>query len=152
MPEFEVIEVPEQPALAIRETIAYPDIPARMGEFLGEIASLMGRKGIAFVGPPYTLYHSWGAGATDMEVGMPVPPGIEGEGRVRATIRPGGRVVTGLHVGPYDKISETYAAMEAWMKEHGHAPASSMWEIYLTDPQVEKDPAKYETRLYWPLA
>jgi len=26
-----------------------------------------------------------------------------------------------------------------------------MWETYLTDPQMEKDPAKWMTQMFWPV-
>ena len=150
-PQFEVIETQPQAGLSIREKVGNSEIPAKMGEFFAAIGGYVGRARIPIVGPPFALYHSWGDKETDMEVGFPVAPGAAGEGRIRPMALPGGRVVTGLHVGPYDKLVDTYTAMDAWMKAHGHTPASRMWETYLSDPQVEKDPAKWMTRMYWPI-
>jgi effector-binding domain-containing protein len=150
--EFEVIELQPQAGLTIREKVANAEIPAKMGEFFGEIAGFAGRNGIPLLGPPFALYHSWNDRETEMEVGFPVPPGAIGEGRVRPMALPGGRVVTGLHIGPYDKLVDTYGAMGEWMKVQGHVPAALMWETYLSDPAVEKDPAKWITRMYWPIA
>ncbi len=151
-PPFEVIEAQPQAGLAIREKVGNAEIPAKMGEFFGEIAAYTGRKGIGLIGPPFALYHSWSDTDTDMEVGFPVASPDPGEGRVRPTTLPGGRVVTGLHFGPYDKLVETYTAMQTWIQEQGLSPASKMWETYLSDPDVEKDPAKWVTRLFWPVA
>ncbi len=50
--------------------------------------------------------------------------------------------MTGLHIGPYDKLVETYTAMQTWIREQGLSPASKMWETYLSDPAVEKDPCQ----------
>jgi effector-binding domain-containing protein len=61
---------------------------------------------------------------------------------------PGGRVVTGLHVGPYDSVGHTYARMTAWAIAHGLHPTQDMWEVYLTDPEREPDPARWRTGLF----
>jgi effector-binding domain-containing protein len=33
----------------------------------------------------------------------------------------------------------------------GRRPASTMWEVYLTDPEEEPDPARWRTEVYWPV-
>jgi effector-binding domain-containing protein len=150
--DFKVEELPVQPALAIRETAALAEIPAKMGECFAALGRHFGERRIPFAGHPFAYYHSWSDTATVMDVGFPVPPGTAGEGRIQAVTLPGGRIVTGTHVGPYDKIVETYNAMDMWMKSNGLTPAGHMWETYLTDPQAEPDPAKWVTRLFWPVA
>ena len=149
---FKVEEMPEQSALAIRETAAVAEIPAKMGECFDALCRFFGERRIPFAGPPFALYHSWSDAATVMDVGFPVSAGTAGEGRIQAITLPGGRIVTGTHIGPYDKIVETYNAMDSWMKANGLTPAPLMWETYLTDPQAEPDPSKWVTRLFWPLA
>jgi AraC family transcriptional regulator len=150
--DFKVEELVPQPALAIRETAAAAELPAKMGDCFDALGRFFGERRIPFAGPPFAFYHSWSDAETVMDVGFPVPPGTAGEGRIRAVTLPGGRIVTGTHVGPYDKIVETYKAMEAWMKANGLAPAAHMWETYMTDPQMEPDPSKWVTRLFWPVA
>jgi len=150
--EFKIVELKPQSGLAIREEVAFSEIPAKMAEFFGELGSFFGARRITPVGPPFTFYHSWNDKVTVMEVGFPVGPGAAGQGRVGAMTLPGGRVVTGTHIGPYDKLPEAYTAMAGWMKSHGHSPADHMWEVYLSDPQVEKDPKKWVTLMYWPIA
>lgn len=150
-PLFEIVQARSQAVLSIRGKVGNAEIPVRMGEFFGEVAASAGRRGIALTGPPFALYHSWSETETDFEAGFPVGPGAAGEGRVAASTLPGGRVVTGMHVGPYDTLHETYAAMTAWMQERGLKPASRMWETYLSDPAVEKDPARWMTRMFWPV-
>jgi effector-binding domain-containing protein len=55
------------------------------------------------------------------------------------------------HVGPYDKLMESYQKMEKQMKEQGLRPADHMWEIYMNDPE-KTAPAELVTELYWPVA
>lgn len=66
-------------------------------------------------GPPFAMYHSFDSEKTDMEVGSPVAGPQKGKGRVKPCTMPGGRVVTAMHVGPYDKVVETDAEMQKWI-------------------------------------
>ena len=109
--DFKIEELAPQQTLAIRETAAMAEIPAKIagsfrrpGPLLRRTAHLVRRSSVRPV-------HSWSDAATVMDVGFPVPPGAEGEGRIQPMILPGGRVVTGTHIGPYDTIVETYTAM-----------------------------------------
>ena len=65
---------------------------------------------------------------------------------------PGGRAVQVTHVGPFDTMQATYARLQSWMTEHGVQPAVGMWECYLSDPAVERDPAKWQTRIICPIS
>jgi len=56
-----------------------------------------------------------------------------------------------VHVGPYDTLSSTYEALQAWIETQGRTPATAMWEVYLTDPDQEPDPSKWRTEVYWPV-
>jgi hypothetical protein len=46
---------------------------------------------------------------------------------------------------------QTYHEMMDWMSRHSLVPSDEMWEFYLTDPANEPDPAKWETRVVWPV-
>ena len=149
---FKVVELNPQPALAIREKLSFAEIPGKMPGFFEELCRFFAARKIAIVGAPFALYRSWDDKETEMEVGFPVGPGAAGEGRIQLTTLPGGRVIKGTHIGPYDKLVDSYNAMTSWMKAHGYKPANYMWESYMTDPEVEKDQAKHVTEMFWPVA
>jgi effector-binding domain-containing protein len=65
---------------------------------------------------------------------------------------PGGRVVTGIHVGPYESLEVSYRELAGWAATRGHALAGPMWESYLTDPRTDPEPATRQTRITWPPA
>jgi effector-binding domain-containing protein len=65
---------------------------------------------------------------------------------------PGGRVVTGTHVGPYEALAQTYEQLVAWAGAEGLTLAEGMWESYLSDPGAEPDPSTWRTLIVWPLA
>ena len=64
---------------------------------------------------------------------------------------PGGSTGTGMHVGPYDTIVETYSDMGKWITATRMVPNERMWENYLTDPQQEPDSSRWRTQIFRPV-
>jgi len=52
---------------------------------------------------------------------------------------PAGTIACATHVGPYESLAETYSATQ------GLALSGPMWEVYLSDPQLEPDPSTWRT-------
>jgi AraC family transcriptional regulator len=42
--------------------------------------------------------------------------------------------------------------MYLWMQAEGLEPADTMWEVYLSDPSRQPDPATWRTEVWWPVA
>jgi len=88
--------------------------------------------------------------ANDLEVCVPVKAGrarqLPGASRL-----PGGTAATATYRGPWDDLHRIYAALFAWIREHGHDPAGAPRETYLVDERDEDDPTGYVTRIDWPV-
>ena len=82
---------------------------------------------------------------------MPVASRMDGAGRVKAGELPGGRVATVTHMGPYDELPQTWAALTEWMGAQGLQPAGAPWEVYVTDPGAEPDQSKWRTDIFFPV-
>jgi effector-binding domain-containing protein len=146
--EIGVVAIKEQDYMGIREVVEVSAIPAKMGELFGELFGFVGRKGIQPVGPPFAYYYSFSPEKIDMECGVPVSIPIGGEGRVQAGKLPSGNALRAVHIGPYDRLEETYNAMMAYAKEMDLNLEEAMWEYYLTDPDSEPDPSKWMTEIF----
>jgi DNA gyrase inhibitor GyrI len=121
MTPIEIVETKETLAIAIREKVKVNEIPAVMARMYGELLPHLG-KDVRCAGPPFALYHSWEGEIMDMEVGFPIMgKGIEA-GNVHTTKLPGVRAAVATHVGPYDRLTDTYELMMEWMKANGHTP------------------------------
>ena len=63
----------------------------------------------------------------------------------------GGPAVKAIHRGDYKALESTHNQLNqfiTWRKlEINGAP----WEVYITDPEVEKDTAKWVTEVYYPV-
>ena len=57
-----------------------------------------------------------------------------------------------MHIGPFEAMEKTYAALQAWMDDHQIQPAAGMWEVYMSDSQTEPDHSKWKTKIVWPIA
>jgi effector-binding domain-containing protein len=148
--DIKIADIAPQRAMAIRETVSNEAIANVMGEFFGEVIGYMTSHNIQPLGPPFAYYYSYDQNTTDMEVGFPCSETKKGEGRVKATTIPGGKVVTAVHIGPYDKLVDSYNEMLRWMSEHSLKPKKEMWERYLTSPESMQDTSQHITELFWP--
>ncbi len=149
--EPKLIEVVAQPVLSVRGKVKVDEIPSFIGKAFGEIAAYMQRKKIPIAGPPFSLYHSWSGEGFDVEAGFPVAKPEKGEGKVRASSLPSGKVATVMHIGRYEDLSKTYSMLEKWIKEKGYVPGGCDWEIYLNSPEEVSSPHELMTQIFWPI-
>jgi effector-binding domain-containing protein len=145
-------ELAPQPVLIVRRRVKRSDIAATIGEALPHIFVHAQQNGIALAGLPFTRYVEMGPGMITMEPGMRVSsPNPSGQGEIIADTLPGGPAVTTVHSGPYDKLTDAYAAIEQWMEVEGLVPAGAPWECYLNDPSDYPDPKDWKTEVFWPV-
>ena len=96
-----------------------------------------------------SLYHGMPTNAVDVEAGFPVDGPISAAHGV--TRVPAGRSWKPCTSGPTN-VPQTYEEVGAYMNERGLSPSSDMWEVYLSDPEREPDPATWRTQVFWPVA
>lgn len=146
-------ELTPQPVLIVRRRVKRSEIAAAIGEALPHIFVHAQQHGIALAGLPFTRYVEMGPGLITMEPGIRVTsPGAASQGEVIADTLPGGPAATTIHAGPYDRLSEAYAAIEQWMETEGLVSAGPPWECYLNDPSDFPDPKDWKTEVFWPVA
>jgi AraC family transcriptional regulator len=144
-------ELAAQNILIVRLRAARHEIANAIGEGLGKAFPYSQRMGLAIAGRPFTRYLTTGPGLFSIEVGMPVATVPQGEGAVEAGTLPGGPAAVAMHGGPYDQLSETYAALERWIEANGYRVGGAPWESYITDPADHPDSADWRTEVFWPL-
>ena len=114
-------------------------------------AFLRQNPGLRTDGHNIFLYHHPAKGESTMLVdfGVQVARPFERSGEVFPTETPAGKVVSALHVGPYERLGETHRAIQAWTEANNSRIGGKSWEIYgdWTD-----DPTKLETQIEYLLA
>lgn len=152
MTEVRITEIAEQPTAGIRERVLMSELTAFFARAFTETMTALRAQGLDPVGPPFGKYYGMPDDTVDIEAGFPVGEPIAAAGAVVPGSLPGGRVAEAVHVGPYDTMDTTYAAISRHLAETGLVPGPVMWEHYLTDPDEEPDPARWRTRIVWPVS
>jgi len=132
---------------AVRREVAPGAIGAAWGPALGKVWEFIrSQPGLRTDGHNIFLYHhpTQPGSLIRCDFGVEVTRAFETAGEVYATQTPGGEAAVAVHRGPYDRMSETYKAIEQWMAANRRESAGQSWEIY-GDPRP--DPAGTETTL-----
>jgi len=139
----------------IPKTVTMASISEAVDEALPELFGWLAQNALQPSGPPIIRYLVINMAANlQIELGVPVAAPVAASGRIRPGILPAGRYGVVRHVGPYDELAASNAALLAWAGTHGvefdaeETAEGSVWrsrvEHYLTDPSAEPDPAKWE--------
>lgn len=149
--EFEIRKVSPQPTMSVRERTTPAALQGAIGEYVSEVWRYLQREGGRPAGPPFTRYHAADGHGIDLEAGFPVRAASPGEGRVRARELPGGEVAVTTHVGRYEGLVTAGEALAAWVRAQGREAAGPNWEVYVTGPGDDADPARWRTEIVKPL-
>lgn len=152
MSEIESRELPQQPTLVMRTEANVEGIPGFLGRAYGATAAHAQKSGVEIVGPPFARYVMLNGPESgfSIEAGFPVSDAAEGSGDVEASSLPGGPAAATWHIGPYETMQPTYAAIVEWIDNQGAAPSGPPWEVYYSDRATEPDPAAWRTEVIWP--
>ena len=152
MTTFTVETIDRELAAVVRAEVPLEEIRIVFDRGFGQVMRVAQAQGVAITGPPFGFYPRMPSDTVEVAVGFPVSTAVTPDGEVNPFELPGGRVVTGMHVGPYESLEASYRELMEWAAARGHSLAGHMWESYLTDPSVQPDPATWQTRITWPLA
>jgi effector-binding domain-containing protein len=130
-------------------TLKVDEIRPFLERAFGEVAAYLERKGAGPAGVPFARYDHAGD-AFEVEAGYVATSPVSGEGDVEPSELPAGLAAVTVHTGTYDEMEPAYAALHAWIRDQGGEPSSPPWEVYLTDPRVEPDPAAWRTEIVQP--
>jgi effector-binding domain-containing protein len=149
--KIEASMVSGQTVLTIRDTCPSSEISKTLGSLYGEISMYMDKEGLKQVSQPFAIYHSYSPETTDMEAGIPVDKMGKSNGRIKAGEIAAGNVVIADYYGPYEGSAAAHSAIDEWVKTNGKTVTGAPWEVYVTDPGVEKDPSKWLTQVVYPI-
>jgi effector-binding domain-containing protein len=147
-----IVDLECQDAIAVRGEVAMADMPQFFQRAFMASFQAAAEAGVDIIGPPFGFYPEMPGETVIIEAGFPVSAPIETSGEVHSLVLPGGKAIELIHVGSFEAMAETYAALQTWMEDQGITPASGMWEVYLSDPAVEPDQSKWQTKIVWPIA
>ena len=156
MPEFSIVTVEPQPILYVhRSSSTDPEaIGACMTEAFGALVGFVEAQGIAMTGPPMSIYHGFGETEATFDVAIAVSAADAERAAGHADIKGGathaGRALKAVHVGPYNRLVDTYGQVMAHMETEKITPKAPSWERYMNDPSSTPE-AELVTEIYFPV-
>ncbi|MBK0403036.1 SRPBCC family protein [Adhaeribacter sp. BT258] len=143
--------IPAQQVLSMKAVCIQEQLSEKLGELYGKMAAEMKKSKLEFAGHPSAVYHKYDPKAIEFEAIIPVNKAGKTNGDIIAKEIKGGPVAITTHFGPHEGTYSAHMAMDKWLTDNKKALKGSPWEVYVTDPGKEKDPAKWLTEIYYPL-
>ncbi len=147
----EVKDVPAAQYMYVHDSADVQSIGQHLGMDYGKIGMAMKKQGLQMAGPVFAIYY------TDSQTGWAFDacaytdkPGKDA-GEVKAAQRSAGKAVLVKFFGNYDKTAAAHEAAHKYIDANGLTITGAPWEEYITDPMMEKDTAKWQTDVYYPV-
>lgn len=150
------VDVAEMTIIAMKDSVAMADIGPRMGEMYGTLIPVLEANKLEMTAAPMCRYHVWNeeGGYTVLEAGLPVPAGSKvksNKAGISVQVIPACKAAKVVHMGSYEDLGRVHYAIDEWITSNKKQMAGAPWEIYLTDPETEKDTSKWVTEVYYPV-
>lgn len=129
----------------------FESISEDIGASYGKIGEFMGKNKLEQAGPVFAFYHSYTPESVSMECGIPVTKMVKGEGDILVSEMKAGNAVVAHYYGDYAGTEAAHKLIDEWVKQNNKKVIGSPWEVYITDPVVEKDTMKWLTDVYYPI-
>lgn len=137
--------------LAVRDTASIPTIGQKLGQAYGMIMAAAKKQNLNIVGSPFAIYYSESTTNWEMDAAIPVDkPGKE-DGRVKPGEMQAGNVVVAHYMGAYEGTPAGHEAAYGFIKANSKKILGPPREVYITDPMMEKDTAKWKTDIIYPV-
>ncbi|MFD5868509.1 GyrI-like domain-containing protein [Corynebacterium sp. NPDC060344] len=164
MPEFTIDESRAVPTAVVRAfDIPMDDLSGLFDNAFSALFPALGAAGISPAGAAFALYprfsEDWSR--CDIEVGVPLDAPLPGpveaplaDGSaitIEPSELPAGKVASTLYQGAYDGLGQAWKEFTDELIADGHTPAMPCWEVYITEPTPEADPADMKTGLNTPV-
>ena len=145
----ELVTVDETVTAVVRAVVPAGELMSFFDRSFGALDKTIAAQQVAVKGPAFARYYREPAETVDLEVGFATDRSIQPDGDVAASTLPAARVARLVHAGSFEELGSSWAQLRSWMDAQGLTPGTTLWEVYLTEPSPEMDPADLRTELNW---
>ncbi len=157
-PKFSVpLSIEETPGffyVGIQHTMSPKDADAVSAQtarmFTQLLGDLQGAR-VELLGAPVCLYPRYTLESMDFICAVPVRPEAKVPAKYKIEQQPAGLAAKAVHFGSYRTLQVAHDQLVKFIPFKGYEEAGGPWEVYLTDPEVERDTAKWATEVYYPI-
>jgi effector-binding domain-containing protein len=150
-PAIEIREMPSQRLLVKKTTCAHKEIGLAFGTAIHAVAECFRRNGAGMMSAPMAVYLNWRDSDCDMAVGCQAEGNVQLSEGCEWLDVPGGTHARVTHLGPYETLHESHAAIRNWCAAKGIKMAGPCWESYPKGPISEPDSSKWQTDVNYPV-
>lgn len=161
MPDYEVVlkTVPSRRVVGIRDVVpGYRDVAHLFEELRAYLRTQ--HAALDATCPYIAIYYDaeYRDRGVDVEAAAPLPKPLRGTPRTVVHELPGVETMACVvHQGGYERLSEAYNALMAWIEAHGYRVTGPNRDVYLQGPEPglgaapSLDPANYITEVQFPV-
>lgn len=135
----------------IRGIIPIADLPNFFDSSFSTLPEVIAAQNVTTASPAFALHRRPPGETADLEVGFATNSPVHPDGEVMASSLPGGRIARLIHFGGFDGLGTSWERLVVWVQEHRMTPGEVFWEVYLTEPSPDMDPAELRTELNLPV-
>ena len=152
-PKIEETVVPVQTVIMVLDSAGPKEYTAVMGKAYGELYGFLKMNKLVQAGAPFATYLKWDSVTmfSVLNICIPVEKADKGKGRIQVSSFPEHKAVKAIYFGSYSKMEPAYRAVAQYIKDSELVEAGGPSEIYITNPMMEKDTAKWETHISFPV-
>ncbi len=153
VPEYKLEEVmvPAGNYLYVKDSANEQSIGEHLGKDYGMIGQAMGKQKLQMAGAPFAIYYTSNDNAWTFDAGMMVDKKGKDDGNVKAGERMEGNAVVVHYFGPYMGSAKAHKQAQEYIGKNNKTITGAPWEVYVTDPGMEKDTMKWQTDVYYPV-
>ncbi|MBN2461426.1 MAG: GyrI-like domain-containing protein [Candidatus Cloacimonetes bacterium] len=150
--QIKEITLPAINYAVIRKNIGFPEMEQFFSESYTDLMTNLGKNMIRMTGPPSALYFSWDEQNMQTELAAAIPiRGTFNKGNVSTISIPQTKAYQLDYYGPYDGLALAHQALDMYLMKQEAKFVGPAIEEYVSDPMTETDPAKWLTRIYYPV-
>ncbi len=141
-----------QTAIVIRDSVNTMNIGEKMGIAYGKLMETIRQNRLEMAGMPFCLCYEWCEGKNNLIIiGLPVNKEIKVQPPVEMYKIPASNGVMVSYFGSYENTGYGHIIINNYIKANNKEITGPSMEVYITDPQMEPDPVKWETQIYYPV-
>jgi len=153
---YEVIvkEVKSKPYYYISDRIAMSQMSSEFfGARFGKIMNFLGDDAAKVSEPPFAVFHKWdeASGQTEVSVAIAATTDKPTNGEIKRGMTFEGTTMMVSYRGPYEGTGDVHNFLHEHIAISDYDFAGAPWEVYVTDPADEPDPANWITEVYYPV-
>lgn len=126
-------------------------ISAQMAKMYGELETMLKKAKVEITGYPFALYPAFTEESMDMVCAIPVAADAKLPAKYKVETLESGSAIKGIYKGNYNNLMALHMELDQYLQYKKLTMNGAPIEVYVTDPMLEKDTAKWITEIYYPI-